>query len=85
MIDNRAAGGTLFEGATVMCAHCQNMWIRNPLRTRPRGYCAKCDAYVCDSPICRADCRPFWKMIEKEQTKAEHAIINRILTGADHG
>jgi|HubBroStandDraft_4_1064222.scaffolds.fasta_scaffold00029_84 hypothetical protein len=36
------------EFATVTCAHCSSCVILNPLRTRAREYCPRCDAYVCD-------------------------------------
>lgn len=36
------------EFATVTCSHCCAVVVLNPLRTRDRSYCAKCDAYICD-------------------------------------
>jgi hypothetical protein len=79
MIDDRASGGGLLEGATIMCAHCQFTWVMNPLRTRPRNYCRNCDAYVCDKPACNAACAPFWRTIEAEQTRLIHAEIKEQL------
>lgn len=75
LIDNRASGGKLLESATITCAHCQRTYLRNPLRQRARGYCAKCDAYVCDSPACNANCNPFWRQIDEELTKIIHSEI----------
>lgn len=40
--------GGLMECATMTCAHCATVVIPNPDRTRERGYCAKCDRYICD-------------------------------------
>lgn len=40
--------GKVAEAATLTCAHCRNVLIKNPDRTRERGYCAKCDSYICD-------------------------------------
>lgn len=41
--------GKRFEMGTLTCRHCQTPQHKNPLRTRPRGQCAKCNfAYVCD-------------------------------------
>ena len=40
--------GTLFEGATNMCSHCQRIVVMNPDRVRQRGYCFNCDHYICD-------------------------------------
>ena len=60
--------GRLFEGSTVNCSHCSALVVLNPDRTRSRGYCPKCDRYICD--ICEAErirtggCRPFKKVID---------------------
>lgn len=57
------AAGQLFESPTINCSHCQVMVVLNPDRSRSRGYCPKCDHYVCDT--CEAErvrtgvCRPF--------------------------
>lgn len=76
LIDDSASGGSKLEAATITCAHCQVTFIRNLGRTRPRGYCAKCDAYTCDG-CSGLGCRPFWKYIEEEQT--------RLIQGANNG
>lgn len=41
-------GVGLFEGPILICSHCQKTLIMNTLRLRSRGYCLKCDKYVCD-------------------------------------
>jgi hypothetical protein len=41
-------GGQNVESATITCSHCQRIVVLNPDRTRSRGYCPKCDHYVCD-------------------------------------
>jgi hypothetical protein len=40
--------GQIFRAATITCAHCKIPFLKNPLRTRPREYCKKCDHYICD-------------------------------------
>ncbi len=40
--------GTTYESATNTCAHCQATVVINPERTRERGWCPKCDKYLCD-------------------------------------
>lgn len=40
--------GKLFESATTTCSHCSKLVVLNPDRSRPRGYCPKCDRYICD-------------------------------------
>ena len=62
--------GHSMESATVTCSHCQVVVVLNPLRSRPRGYCQKCDRYVCDSPLCNLECRPFEAVIEQAQERA---------------
>lgn len=42
-------GGGIFESATITCSHCQRGVVLNPDRSRARGYCPKCDHYICDS------------------------------------
>jgi hypothetical protein len=62
--------GQMFESAVLACAHCQSILILNPNRTRPRGYCRKCDAYVCDNPQCNAECTPQAKTFDRMQEQA---------------
>lgn len=47
--DPRFTGeGKMLESATIACAHCLGIVVKNPMRVRERGYCAKCDKYICD-------------------------------------
>ena len=62
--------GGLYESATVTCAHCHSVVILRPDRTRPRGWCRRCDHYVCDSPACNVDCRPFNQVLDDLQRQA---------------
>lgn len=66
----------IWESATVTCSHCNAIVILNPNRSRPRGYCRKCDSYVCDKPGC-AECLPFEKTID---TLREQAIVDEIMS-----
>lgn len=40
--------GEVYESAIIVCGHCQAAVILEPKRTRDRGWCSKCDAYLCD-------------------------------------
>lgn len=40
--------GQVLEAGMICCRHCQRVLMVNPLRTRQRGYCPKCDHYICD-------------------------------------
>lgn len=42
------AGRGMFEAPTYTCSHCQRVVVVNPLRTRAREWCAKCDRIICD-------------------------------------
>jgi hypothetical protein len=65
LVDNRASGGTLLESDTRRCRHCQTIVILNPLRQRPRNWCAKCDDYICDNPGCLIECVPIDKVLDE--------------------
>ena len=64
------AGRGRFESATVTCCHCGTVVILNPLRTRARGHCWKCDAYVCDNPACSRECRPLAQQFDELEKQA---------------
>jgi len=49
-----AGEGKLLEASTLTCAHCKCAVVKNPLRTRERAYCPKCDHYICDLCAARA-------------------------------
>ena len=46
------------------CAHCNATVLLNPKRTRPRGWCRKCSAYVCDNAVCSTTCTPIGRLID---------------------
>ena len=71
---------TMFESAVVTCSHCQRQVILNPDRSRPRGYCAKCDHYVCDSPACNMECVPYAALLDRAERLA-HAGTPHIISG----
>lgn len=57
------ARGMMFESATITCCHCQRIVVLNPDRSRSRGFCPKCDGYVCDQcevvRVATGECRSF--------------------------
>ena len=68
--------GKMYEQASLTCAHCKNVVIKNPLRTRAREYCIKCDHYICDGcgkirEATGGACRTFTQLIEEQQELAE--------------
>lgn len=76
LIDNRASGGGMVESATVTCSHCHVVVVLNPLRTRARGHCRKCDKYVCDNPRCNFECSPLNAVLDRLQERAFKEISN---------
>ena len=70
--------GMRFEAATNSCSHCQRIVVMNLDRTRARGYCPKCDHFVCD--WCEAErvrtgiCKPFKKVIDEFREKAAKGV-----------
>lgn len=48
-VDDRASGGQNQEFRTQTCNHCHAVVIMNPERIRPRGFCRRCDSYLCDA------------------------------------
>lgn len=60
--------GKVFEADTMTCAHCKNVVVKNPFRTRDRPHCYQCDHYICD--ICAVKAKtedvhmPFSKFID---------------------
>lgn len=72
--------GQMFEADVLTCSHCQRAVLLNPARERPRGYCAKCNHYICDTPACNVDCQPIKKLLDDLQNQAERGAI--VLTDA---
>ncbi len=72
--------GQRLERDVVTCSHCQRGVLLEPLRVRSRGYCPKCDHYVCDS--CEAirertgECVPMLKVLDIVQEHAARFVGN---------
>ena len=80
------SGRGLHEVPALNCAHCHKSMIVNPLRTRDRPWCRKCDAYVCD------DCKLAMVLTEKHRPMSlicdevqESAARGLPILGATHG
>ncbi len=65
----------VFESATITCSHCHKVVVLNPMRTRERGYCAKCDHYVCDNPACNIDCTPLRAIMDEARSKELKLVL----------
>lgn len=71
--------GTMFESATINCSHCSSLIVLNPDRSRSRGYCPKCDHYVCDGcesvRAVTGECYPMKRRIDEFIDNASKIII----------
>ena len=61
---------SVYECLTITCAHCNTVVILRPDRKRERGYCSKCDKYICDNPACHQGCFSFDKLLDEMQEQA---------------
>ncbi len=55
------------EGETLMCVHCQHIWIIRPGSGISRGFCMNCDGPTCGRGHCETHCVPFEKVIEAQE------------------
>lgn len=79
--DERLSGGRMQELPTITCSHCNCVVILNPQRTRDRGYCAKCDHYICDKAGCRLECNPTQQMLDLALKHPEQPWLVRGVNG----
>lgn len=79
--DTLAVGkGVKFESATINCSHCSVLVVIRPERTRARGYCSKCDHYVCDpcetNRVLTGQCTCLqWRLDEFYKRVAKPALV----------
>lgn len=77
-------GRGMNELPTITCSHCQRQVIQNPLRTRERHYCPKCDHYICDNcnvtRILTGICKTWNQRIEEanEQVIKKESLIRLV-------
>jgi hypothetical protein len=73
-----APGGTVTERDVKQCSHCQRAVVLHPLRVRDRGFCPKCNSYVCDAcediRVRTGECVPFVKVLDTAQNIAEKFV-----------
>ena len=80
------AGGDVYESALITCGHCRAAVILNPQRTRDRGYCQKCDRYLCDEceyrRVTTLECAEYERRLDRLQRAIEQQpnVALQILT-----
>lgn len=69
------SGKGLYECPSFTCNHCQRVVVMNPNRQQERGYCKKCDHYVCDScntiRLATGICKTFNQQVDELLNAAE--------------
>jgi len=60
---------------TSTCSHCGAVVVQNPQRQRERGYCPKCDHFICEACVAvrhatGGDCKTLRQVFEEMQEKA---------------
>jgi hypothetical protein len=56
--------GEIIDCDTLQCAHCGGHWEVVAGSGKLRGFCARCDGYVCGAPLCMAVCCPVEQRLE---------------------
>ena len=63
LLTSRDSGGET-ERPTLMCCHCQRVWLYMPGSGTARGWCRRCDQPVCGAAPCMAHCMPWEQQME---------------------
>lgn len=78
--------GKVYEADTMTCAHCKNVIVKNPLRTRDRPHCHQCDHYICDVCAVKAKTEsvhmPFSKFLDLTITQALNGSSPTLLSNS---
>jgi hypothetical protein len=79
-----APEGKVIDGATLTCAHCGVVQVKNPGRTRERGQCFKCDDYICDGCSLKMKlghpCKPHVKTLDDAEKRAYREQQNSLVS-----
>lgn len=85
-LDPKLCGeGKIMEAATLSCSHCRGVAIMNPLRTRERHYCPKCNHYICDGcAVVMAMPNYMHLSFEERKDKAFNCAKKEFVLGSPH-
>lgn len=76
-------GGKRTQLVTKKCSHCPVTVIIRPERTRARGYCPKCDGFVCDAcelrRVITGVCRPWRQQLDEWRDAVAKGKIPKII------
>ena len=75
----KPAGSLIIDGQdqdTVMCLHCQMVWVPEPGLGRKRGWCFNCAGPTCGKQRCEVECKHWEKVIEEMEARSriEHNL-----------
>ena len=68
---SRLDGGRETEEPTLMCCHCQRIWVYRPGSGGARGWCRRCDQPVCGAAACMSRCAPWEMRMERIEAEAQ--------------
>jgi len=76
-----------FHGSRVIpsytCAHCSDVVLMRPERTRQRTRCMKCMGYICEKKeLCRVECTPIHKLARDHFEGPRARLVPAIMSGA---
>ena len=85
-IASQVGKGQRAQVPTAICGHtragflCEAMVILNPMRTRDRGFCPKCQSYLCDQcelerRLSGGECKAKARLIDEHMDKAAKGLI----------
>lgn len=65
-------------GDTLRCVHCSAHWVHQASSGARRGYCSRCNGFVCGSPLCD-DCIPLeMRLVGMEQGKTKFELLREL-------
>jgi hypothetical protein len=69
----RKPAGSLIIGGhdqdTLMCLHCQFVWVPEPGSGHKRGWCFNCEGPTCGKQACETSCQHWEKVIEEVEAR----------------
>lgn len=73
------SGHILIDGKvtcdTIQCKHCGHHYISVKGSGKLRGYCTKCNGWLCGAPACLLECSHFEKKLEQYEKGKINILI----------
>lgn len=69
-----------FEADVLVCSHCQRAIEVQPRTPAVGGYCASCDAWVCETCKTKGECMPFRARVDRQlEAEARRRQLAQVL------